>query len=53
VVREGVTERKVLQRAVDVLDRQTILGVVVNSCEGRRDHKYYYSRYGQDAVKSD
>jgi capsular exopolysaccharide synthesis family protein len=54
VVREGVTERKILQRAVDTLDRATLLGVVVNSCiDGGGDHKYYYSRYGKDAVKSE
>ena len=52
VVREGVTERKTLQRAVDALDRATLLGVVVNSCTSGREHKYYYSRYGQDAVIS-
>jgi capsular exopolysaccharide synthesis family protein len=54
VVREGVTERKTLQRAVDTLDRTRLLGIVVNSCsDGGGDHKYYYSRYGQDAVKSE
>src|SRR5882757_4844938 len=53
VVREGVTERKTLQRAVDTLDRATLLGVVVNSCsDGGADQKYYYSRYGQDEVNS-
>jgi capsular exopolysaccharide synthesis family protein len=53
VVREGVTERKLLQRAVDTLDRATLLGIVVNSCSTGGEHKYYYSRYGQDAVKSE
>lgn len=53
VVREGVTERKTLQRAVDGLDRASVLGVVVNSCTSGREHKYYYSRYGQDGVKSE
>ncbi|HWZ81740.1 MAG TPA: CpsD/CapB family tyrosine-protein kinase [Terriglobales bacterium] len=52
VVREGVTERKTLQRAVELLDPAAILGVVVNSCNSGRDQKYYYSRYGQDTVKS-
>lgn len=52
VVREGVSERKLLQRAVETLDRSTLLGVVVNSCSSG-EHKYYYSRYGQDAVKSE
>jgi capsular exopolysaccharide synthesis family protein len=51
VIREEVSERKLLQRAVDTLDRSTLLGVVVNSCSSR-EHKYYYSRYGQDAVQS-
>lgn len=52
VIREGVSERRLLQRAVDVLDRSTLLGVVVNSCSSSNtEHKYYYSRYGQDAVK--
>jgi Mrp family chromosome partitioning ATPase len=53
VVREGVTERKLLQRAVDTVDRATLLGIVVNSCSTGGEHKYYYSRYGQDAVKSE
>ena len=52
VVREGVTERAHLQRAVETLDPSTLLGVVVNSCSSG-EHKYYYSRYGQDAVKSE
>jgi capsular exopolysaccharide synthesis family protein len=53
VVREGVTERKLLQRAVDTVDRAILLGIVVNSCSTGGEHKYYYSRYGQDAVKSE
>ncbi len=52
VIREGVSERKLLQRAVETLDRSTLLGVVVNSCSSR-EHKYYYSRYRQDAVESE
>ena len=52
VIREGVSERKSLQRAVETLDRSTLLGVVVNSCSSR-EHKYYYSRYRQDAVESE
>jgi len=53
VVREGVTGRKLLQRAVDTLDRATLLGIVVNSCSTGGEHEYYYSRYGQDVVKSE
>lgn len=51
VIREEVSERKLLQRAVETLDRSLLLGVVVNSCSSG-EHKYYYSRYGQDAVRS-
>jgi len=50
VVREEVSDKKLVQRAVEALDRATLLGVVVNSCT-YSEHKYYYSRYGQDAVK--
>jgi capsular exopolysaccharide synthesis family protein len=53
VVREGVTERKTLQRAVDALDKANLLGVVVNSSSSSREHKYYYSRYRQDEVISE
>jgi capsular exopolysaccharide synthesis family protein len=46
VIREGVSEKKVVERALDSFDRATLLGVVVNSCS-RSDHNSYYSRYGQ------
>jgi capsular exopolysaccharide synthesis family protein len=52
VVREGVSERKLLKRAVETLDRSILLGVVVNSCTSS-ELNYYYSRYGQDGVKSE
>ena len=52
VIREGVSEKKLLQRAVETLDRSLVLGVVVNSCSSR-EHEYYYSRYGQVAVESE
>jgi capsular exopolysaccharide synthesis family protein len=45
VTREGVCEKKQLERALEVIDRSTMLGVVVNSCSSN-DQKYYYSRYG-------
>ncbi len=53
VVREGVTDRKLLQRAVETLDSATMLGVVVNSCSDGGEQKYYYSRYGKGEVESD
>ncbi len=49
VTREGVCEKKQLERAVELLDHSTMLGVVVNSCHSN-EQKYYYSRYGQGAA---
>jgi capsular exopolysaccharide synthesis family protein len=53
VVREGVTEKKQLQRAVETLDRATLLGVVVNSCSDGGEHDYYYSHSSKDQVESE
>jgi len=51
VIREGVSERKEVQHALDSFDRAVLLGVVVNSCS-RSEHKYYYARYSQEAVQT-
>jgi capsular exopolysaccharide synthesis family protein len=48
VTREGVCEKKQLERALEVIDRSTMLGVVVNSCSSN-DQKYYYARYSSAA----
>ena len=48
VTREGVCEKKQLERAIEVIDRSTMLGVVVNSCSSN-EQKYYYARYGSSA----
>ena len=48
VTREGVCEKKQLERAIEVIDRSTMLGVVVNSCSSN-DQKYYHARYGPAA----
>ena len=48
VTREGVCEKKQLERALEVIDRSTMLGVVVNSCSAN-EQKYYYARYGSTA----
>ncbi len=48
VTREGVCEKKQLERAVEVIDRSTMLGVVVNSCSSN-EQKYYYARYSSAA----
>jgi capsular exopolysaccharide synthesis family protein len=44
VAREGVCEKKQLERALELIDPSTMLGVVVNSCSSN-EQKYYYSRY--------
>jgi capsular exopolysaccharide synthesis family protein len=51
VIREGVSEKKVVEQASDSFDRAALLGVVVNSCS-RGDHKDYYSRYSQARVQT-
>jgi capsular exopolysaccharide synthesis family protein len=48
VTREGVCEKKQLERTVELIDRSTMLGVVINSCQSN-EQKYYYSRYGSAA----
>src|ERR1700690_172354 len=49
VMREGVSDKKVVERALDTFDPALMLGVVVNSCS-RSEHNDYYSRYGQAKV---
>jgi capsular exopolysaccharide synthesis family protein len=51
VVREGVTEKKPLKRALEIVDRAALLGIVVNSCSSG-DHKNYYQRYGKSSGKT-
>jgi len=51
VIREGVSEKKTVERALDSFDRATLLGVVVNSCSDS-DHKDYYTRYSQGMARS-
>jgi capsular exopolysaccharide synthesis family protein len=48
VTREGVCEKKQLERAIEVIEPSTMLGVVVNSCSSN-EQKYYYSRYAPAA----
>jgi capsular exopolysaccharide synthesis family protein len=52
VTREGVCEKKQIGRAVELIDRSTMLGIVVNSCSGS-EHEYYYSRYSSAAIKDE
>jgi len=48
VTREGVCEKKQLERALEVIDASTMIGLVVNSCSSN-DQKYYYERYSSAA----
>jgi capsular exopolysaccharide synthesis family protein len=48
VTREGLCDKKQLGRAVEVIDRSTMLGVIVNSCSSN-EQKYYYARYSSAA----
>jgi capsular exopolysaccharide synthesis family protein len=50
VTREGVCEKKQLEKAIEVIDGSTMLGVVVNSCSSN-EQKYYYARYGHDGER--
>jgi capsular exopolysaccharide synthesis family protein len=49
VAREGVCEKKLLERAVELIDPAQMLGVIINSCS-TNEQKYYYSRYNSDAI---
>jgi capsular exopolysaccharide synthesis family protein len=51
VIREGVSEKKIVERAMGSFDPSVLLGVVVNSCSGS-EHDNYYSRYGQAPVEA-
>ncbi|MGB9490826.1 MAG: CpsD/CapB family tyrosine-protein kinase [Terriglobales bacterium] len=46
VIREGVTEKRIIEKTMKSFEKSTLLGVVVNSCTST-EHKDYYSRYGQ------
>ncbi len=47
VIREGVSEKKTIEKAVSSFESSRLLGVVVNSCSSN-EHKDYYSRYAQE-----
>jgi capsular exopolysaccharide synthesis family protein len=52
VTREGVCEKKQLEKAIEVIDGSTMLGVVVNSCSSN-EQKYYYARYSSTTDVAD
>jgi capsular exopolysaccharide synthesis family protein len=51
VAREGVCEKKQLEKTVATIDQSAMIGVVVNSCSSN-EQKYYYSRYGSAASEA-
>jgi capsular exopolysaccharide synthesis family protein len=48
VVREGTTQKRQLQRGLQILQRSKLLGVVLNGCTNA-DHSNYYQQYGRNA----
>ncbi len=44
VAREGKTEKRQLQKGLELLDHSRLLGVVLNASSST-DHKNYYQRY--------
>jgi capsular exopolysaccharide synthesis family protein len=50
VAREGTTEKKQLQRGLEMIKKSELLGVVLNGCT-QTDHKNYYQRYSPDRNK--
>jgi capsular exopolysaccharide synthesis family protein len=47
VTREGLADKKQLERTIEVMDAATMLGVVVNGCSSN-EQKYYYARYNSE-----
>ena len=50
VAREGKTQKKSLQRGLEMLKKSDLLGVVLNGCTGS-DHESYYQRYSPQGTK--
>jgi capsular exopolysaccharide synthesis family protein len=51
VTRQGVSERKMLEKGLKPLDNPALLGVVFNGLTDSHHHYYYYSPYGRDRVR--
>ncbi|MGA9529592.1 MAG: CpsD/CapB family tyrosine-protein kinase [Terriglobales bacterium] len=51
VIREGVTEKRTVEKAIRSFEKTSLLGVVVNSCTST-EHKDYYSRYSQAGAEA-
>jgi capsular exopolysaccharide synthesis family protein len=51
VTRQGVTERKMLEKGLKPVDRPALLGVVFNGSTDAHHHYYYYSPSGPGQAK--
>jgi capsular exopolysaccharide synthesis family protein len=51
VAREGVTQKRQLQRGVEILEPSKLLGMVLNS-SSNSDHDNYYQRYGPSVPRA-
>lgn len=49
VTRQGVTERRPLQRGVEVIDPQKLIGTVMNSSTSLSNSEYYYYSVGSSS----
>jgi protein-tyrosine kinase len=52
VTRPEKTRKRELKRGIEMLDKSSILGVVVNDCDGA-DQNSYYARYGYHLKKQE
>lgn len=50
VTRQGTTEKKPLQRGLEMIKKSDLLGVVLNSCTNP-EHDNYYQRYSPPTTK--
>ena len=50
VAREGKTEKRPLERGLEMIKKSDLLGVVLNGCSNT-DHDSYYQRYAPTATK--
>jgi capsular exopolysaccharide synthesis family protein len=50
VVREGKTEKRPLERGLEIIKKSDLLGVVLNGCSNT-DHDSYYQRYSPPGAK--
>jgi capsular exopolysaccharide synthesis family protein len=51
IAREGITEKKPMQKALETIDPALLLGIVLNSSTNS-DHENYYQRYSSPANAS-